>query len=525
MRILVSDPIAKEGIAVLEAQADVDVRPGLRPEQLIDVVGGYDALVVRSETKVTAPIVEAAERLRVIGRAGAGVDNIDIEAATRRGIVVVNAPTAVTAAASEHTIALMLALARHVPPANQSLKAGEWQRSRFLGVEVRGKLLGLIGLGNIGAEVAHLAQGLRMEVVGFDPFVAADYASKLGIRLIGLDELLKTADFISVHVPLLPSTRGLIGARELSLVKPTARLINCARGGLVDEHALCVALEEGRLAGAAVDVFAQEPPIGSPLLKCSSVIATPHLGASTEEAQVLAAVEVARQVLAVLAYQPARYAVNMPSIRPETMELLGPYCDLAEKLGQLFAQLSEGQLSAVQVIYNGEIAEYDTAPVKAALVKGLLESVCEEPINIVNAVVLAKARGLHIVEEKSAEPVENYTNLVTLSVPSVGGVRELAGTVVRKRPHIVRINQHWVDVVPSGGYLVFTDHVDRPGVIGKVATLLGAAGINISFVQASRSEQQEDQMMVLGVDEPVDNGLFDQILAISEIRAARVVKL
>ncbi|MBI4321943.1 MAG: phosphoglycerate dehydrogenase [Chloroflexi bacterium] len=525
VRILVSDPIAEEGIAVLQERADVDVRLGLKPEQLLDVIHSYQALVVRSETKVTSPVVDAGENLRVIGRAGVGVDNIDVEAATRRGIVVVNAPTAVTVAASEHTVALMLALARHIPRANESLAAGEWQRSRFVGVEVRGKILGLVGLGNIGTEVARMALGLHMRVVGYDPFVSPEYASKLGVDLLSLEDLLKTADFISVHVPLIPSTRGLIGSRELSLVKPTARLINCARGGLVDEDALRVALDEGRLAGAALDVFALEPPTGSPLLSCPKVIATPHLGASTQEAQITAAVEVARQVLAVLADQPATYAVNAPRIRPETMELLAPYCDLAQKLGQLFAQLSESQVGTVEIIYNGEIAEYDAAPVKAALVKGLLESVCEEPVNLVNALVLAKARGIRIVEGKSTDPVESYTSLVTLRVPSTTGVSELAGTVVRGRPHIVRINRHWVDVVPTGGYLLFTDHYDRPGVIGKVATLLGAAGINISFIQASRSAPQAEQMMILGVDEPIADEVYDQILAVAEIRAARVVKL
>ena len=525
MRVLVSDALSEEGISLLRQGAEVDVRLKMPPAQLLDIIGGYDALVVRSETKVTGAVIEAGTKLRVIGRAGVGVDNIDVETATRRGILVVNAPTAVTAAAAEHTIALMLALARHLPEANNSVKRGEWQRSRFLGVEVRGKALGLVGIGNIGGEVAHLAKGLRMRVLAYDPFVSSEYAARIGIELMPLQELLQTADFVSVHVPLTATTRGMIGANELSLLKPTARIINCARGGIIDEAALLKALDEGNLAGAALDVFVQEPPVDSPLLASPKVVATPHLGASTEEAQVTAAIEVANQVLAALRGDAVKYAVNAPAMQPETLAALGPYIDLAEKLGQLFNQIGTAQLSSIEVVYNGEIAELNTASVKASLVKGILESVCEDPINIVNALLLAKARGVQIVEAKSTEMVENYTNLVTLRVPGAKGVQELSGTVVRGRPHIVRINQHWVDVVPTSGYVLFTEHDDRPGVIGKVATLLGEAGINISYIQASRVNGRGEQMMVLGVDDAISDEVFKQILEINEIRSAKVAKL
>lgn len=525
MRVLVTDKLAEEGVALLRQHFETDVRRGLKPEQLIDLIGGYDGLVVRSETKVTAAVIEAAKQLKVVGRAGVGVDNIDLEAATVRGIVVVNAPTSVTGAAAEHTIGLLLAMARHIPEANQSTKSGEWQRSRYMGVEIRGKTLGLLGLGNIGTQVAQMAQGLRMNVIGYDPYVAPDHAARLGIAMATVEEVLSTADFVSIHVPLLPSTRGLVGRKELRLMKQGARLINCSRGGIVDEDALFEVLEEGWLAGAALDVFAKEPPVGSPLLGHPRVIATPHLGASTEEAQVTAALDVANQVIAVLSGQGARYAVNAPMMRPETMATLGPYVDLADRLGQLFTQLGGAQLGTVEVVYNGEIADYDTLPVKAGLLKGLLQPICEEPVNLVNAVVLARNRGIQVVEEKSTETIENYTNLVTLRVPGSRGVRELAGTVVRNMPHIVRIDHHWVDVVPSGGYLLFTEHLDRPGVIGKVASLLGSAGVNISFIQASRVEPKGDQMMVLGVDDYVDDRVFEDILRIEEIRSAKRVKL
>lgn len=525
VRVLVSDPLAEEGIALLRQGSEVDIRLKMSQSELLDVIGRYDALVVRSETKVNSAVVEAGGNLRVVGRAGVGVDNIDVEAATRRGIVVVNAPAAVTAAAAEHTIALMLALARHIPQANQSVKSGEWQRSRFLGIEVRGKALGLVGIGNIGGEVARLAKGLRMQVHAFDPFVSPEYAARIGIELMPLEELLRAADFISVHVPLTASTRGMIGTKELSLVKPTARIINCARGGIIDEAALVEALEQGKLSGAALDVFSKEPPVGLPLLASSKVVATPHLGASTEEAQVTAAIDIANQVLAALRGQPVKYAVNVPAMPPEALAVVGPYIGLAEKLGQLFNQLGSAQLGAIEVVYNGEIADWNTAPIKASLVKGLLESVQEEPVNLVNSLIFAKDRGLQIVEAKSTETIENYTNLVTLRVPGAKGISELSGTVVRAKPHIVRINGHWVDVVPSGGYLLFTEYADRPGVIGKVAMLLGNAGINISFIQASRIEQYGEQMMVLGVDEPISDEVFKRVLQIDEIRSAKIAEL
>jgi len=525
MKVLITDKLAEEGIGLLSQFCDTEVRLGLKPEQLIDIIGGYDGLVVRSETKVTSAVIDAGKDLKVIGRAGVGVDNIDLEAATKRGIIVVNAPTSVTGAAAEHTIGLLLAMARHIPAANQSTKSGEWQRSRYMGVEIRGKTLGLVGIGNIGSQVAQIAQGLRMNVIAHDPYVSTDHAARLGIKLTTMEEVLSTSDFVSVHVPMLPSTRGLIGRKEFGMMKPGARLINCARGGIVDEEALYEALEEGRLAGAALDVFAKEPPSGSPLLSHPKLIATPHLGASTEEAQVTAAIDVANQVIAVLSGQGAKYAVNAPMMRPETMATLGPYVDLAEKLGQLFTQLGGAQMTSVEVVYNGDIADYDTLPVKAGLLKGLLQPICEEPVNLVNAVVLAKSRGIQVVEEKSTKTIENYTNLVTLRIPESRGVREVAGTVVRNEPHIVRIDQHWVDVVPSGGHLLFTEHLDRPGVIGKVASLLGGAGVNISFMQASRVQPKGDQMMILGVDEYIEDKVFEDVLRVEEIKSAKRVRI
>lgn len=524
VKILVAEPIAEEGIALLRsAPAEVEVGVGLSPRELRQAIGDYDGLVVRSQTRVTAEVIEAGRRLQVIGRAGVGVDNIDMEAATRRGIVVVNAPAGNVVAAAEHTVALMLALARHIPQADADLRAGRWERSAFLGVEIRGKVLGIIGLGKVGAEVARRAQGLEMKVVAHDPFVTADHAQKLGVELWPFEMVLRTADFLTLHTPLTPATRGLIGAKELALMKPTARLINTARGGIVDEEALYAALQEGRLAGAAVDVFSKEPAIGNILLRSPRVIATPHLGASTEEAQMRVALDVAEQVVAVLQGRPVRYAVNLPLL-PEAVGAVWPYLGLVEKLGSLCTQLLEGQLATVEVTYSGDITEYDTGPLKAALIKGLLAPISEEFISLVNAPLVAKTRGLRIVEQKTPDSVENYASLVTVRAATDQGVVEVSGTIVRQEPHIVRIGPYWVDIIPSG-YMLFSRHHDRPGIIGKVGTILGAHDINISFMQVGRLSARGEAVMVLGVDEAVPEELRQQIAAHPGIDNIKLVKL
>ncbi|MBI4506103.1 MAG: phosphoglycerate dehydrogenase [Chloroflexi bacterium] len=523
MRVLVADGIAPEGLELLRASAEVDVRTGRPAAELREILGEYDALVVRSQTQVTEDLLAAGlPRLKVVGRAGIGVDNIDVEAATRYGVLVVNAPAANTISAAEHTIALMLALARHIPQAHVSLKAGKWERGKFLGVEVRGKTLGVVGLGKIGTEVARRAQALEMHVVAYDPFVTADYAAKLEVRRLPLDELLRVSDFVTVHTPLTPTTEGLIGARELVLLKPTARLVNCARGGLIDEVALLDALRAGRLAGAALDVFAEEPPRSNPLLEHPAVIATPHLGASTEEAQVRVAVDVAEQVLAVLRDQPVRYAVNLP-MRAEAAGVLWPYLALAEKLGGLCVQLIEGQLSSVEVSYSGEIAEHDTSPLKAAVIKGLLEPITEEHINIVNAQLVAKSRRLHITEQKRTDGANGHTSMVGVRAEATGGVVEVAGTIVRGEPHILRIGEYWVDVVPQG-YALLSRHRDRPGVIGRVGTLLGQHDINISYMQVGRLAPRGQALMVLGIDEPVSDELRQQILGFPDMQYVKLVR-
>jgi len=524
MRVLVADPIAPEGIEILKKHAEVDVKTGLKPEELISIIGEYEGLMVRSETKVTAKVIEAGKKLQVIARAGVGIDNIDVEAATQRGIVVVNAPTANTMAAAEHSIALMLALARHIPQAHDSLKSGAWKRQNFVGVEVRNKTLGIVGLGNVGSEVARRVQGFQMRVLGYDPYVSPEHARNLRVELVPLEQIIREADFITLHLPLTPQSKNMIGAKELSIMKPTVRIINCARGGLIDEEALDQALRDGKVAGAALDVFAQEPPKDSPLLKNEKVIVTPHLGASTQEAQANVAIDAAEQIISVLNGQPVRYAVNAPLISAEMMPILAPYVRVATAVGRMIAQLGEGQMSSIDIGYEGEISKYDLTAVKAAVIGGLLQEISEERINVVNANLVAKRRGLRVTEHKDSA-CENYTSLITVAVTTSAGVATCAGTVMRGELHIVRVNDYWIDIVPKGGFFLFSDHRDRPGIIGAVGNVTGSSDINVSSMQLARLKPRGQALMVLELDEPLNEAQIKQILAIPDIFTAKLVEL
>jgi len=525
MKVLVTEPLADEGLDILKKHLHLDIRLGLTPDELLSLIGEYEGLMVRSETKVTRQVIEAGRKLQVIARAGVGVDNIDLDAATQKGIVVVNAPAANTVSAAEHAIALMFALARHVPQAHSHLRGGQWLRKNFVGVELRDKTLGVVGLGNVGSEVARRAHGLQMKIIAHDPFVSPEYAHNLGAELVSLEEILRQSDFISLHVPMTPQARGFIGDKELSLVKPTARIINCARGGLIDEQALARALDQGKLAGAALDVFSQEPPPpDNPLLHNDRVIVTPHLGASTEEAQVSVSVDAAQQVLAVLNGQPARYAVNAPLIPAETLTLLGPFFYVATTVARMAAQLAEGQATSIDIAYQGEIATHDITALKATVIGGLLEGISEERINIVNANIIAQRRGLKVTEHKDTA-CENYSSLLTVSVTTSAGVTTVAATVLRNEVHIVRVGDYWIDVVPKGGYLLFSDHLDRPGLIGSVGMVTGNAGINISSMQVGRLKARGQALMVLELDEPLGEEQIQELLSVPDVYTAKVVKL
>ncbi len=525
MKVLVTDSVSEEGIAVLRDCAQVDVKSKLTPEELISIIGDYEALMVRSQTKVTAEIIEAGKKLQVIARAGVGIDNVDIEAATRCGILVVNAPTGNTVSAAEHAVALMLALARNIPQANAVLRTGVWRRSDFMGTELRGKTLGIIGLGNVGSEVAKRAQGFEMKLLGSDPLVSVEYAKNLQVELVDLKRLLRESDFVSLHLPLTAQTRGLLGAKELALVKPSVRIINCARGGLIDEKALVKAIREKRVAGAAIDVFEKEPVTESILFGEDNIIVTPHLGASTAEAQILAARDVAEQIVDVFAGKPARAAVNVPYIPSETLAALAPFIELAPMVCKLVYRLAEGQAASIRIRYEGDIANYDTNALKAAVLGGLLEGISEERVNLVNCNLVAARRGLTVVEEKEAT-CENYASLLTVEMATSTGIFTVAGTVMHGESHIVRVNDYWLDIVPTpGSYFLFSDHRDRPGFIGAVGKITGDADINISSMHLGRLKPRGQALLVLTLDEPLPEERQQQILAIPDVYTVKLVEL
>jgi len=519
-RILVGDKLAEDGLARLRQVADVEVRLKLKEAELVAAIGDFDALVVRSETKVTAPVLEAGTRLRVVGRAGVGIDNIDVEAATGHGIMVVNAPRGNIVAAAEHTIALLFAIARNIPQADASVRRGEWERSRYTGTEVRGKLLGIVGLGNIGSEVAKRAQGLEMDVIAFDPAVPNDRAEQFNVDLVSLDDLFRRADFITVHAPLVEGTRNLINEVVLSLAKPTARLINAARGGIVDEAALHAALKEGRLAGAAADVFLQEPLGPSPLLELDNFVATPHIAASTSEAQTSVAFDVAEEVLAVLRGELPRYAVNAPALPPEELAYLRPYAQLAERLAGLHLQLQGGRTARLEIECQGELAERDTGLITAAAVKGLMQPFAEGRINPVNARLVAANRGLELGERRNPKTGAGYPNAVILRVDG----HELRGTVLLGEPRVVAIGAFRVDLVPEGRFLV-SRHEDQPGVVGRIGTILGQSDVNIASMQLGRNAPRGQAMMLLAVDEPVGPEVLEQLREVPGIGDLRYVEL
>lgn len=524
-KVLVTDSISEEGINILRKEAQVDVKVGLKPEEIIAVIGEYDALMVRSQTRVTADIIEAGKKLQVIARAGVGIDNVDVNAATHCGVVVVNAPTGNTVSAAEHTVALMLALARNIPQANTVLKTGTWKRDKFMGTELRGKTLGIIGLGNVGSEVARRAQGFEMKLIGIDPLISEEFAQKIGVTLVDMNQLLRESDFVTLHIPLTAQTRGLIGEKELSLMKPTARIINCARGGLIDEPALVKAITDKKLAGAAVDVFEKEPCTESILFGVENIIVTPHLGASTAEAQVIAARDVAEQIADIFRGQPARSAINVPYVTAETLATLSPFIKLARMLCKLVYKLAEGQAKTIRIRYEGDIANYDTNPIKATVLGSLLEGVSEERVNIVNANVIAARRGLTITEEKEAT-CANYASLLTVEITTTSGKYTVAGTIINNELHIVRVNQYWLDVVPtSGSFFLFSEHKDRPGLIGAVGKITGDANVNISFMHLGRLEKRGQALLVLTMDEPLPEKRQQQILDLPDVYSVKLVEL
>ena len=509
--ILAADGIANEGIDLLKKNFDVEVRDKISHDELLEIIPQFDALIVRSASKVTSDVLERAARLKIIGRAGVGVDNIDVESATERGIIVINSPDGNTIAATEHTFAMMLAVSRNIPQANASMHGGAWDRKKFVGVELRNKVLGIIGLGKIGAGVAKRAQSFDMSVVAYDPFVSEERAKNLGVKLVDLDALFKTADFITVHMPLTNKTRNMIALEQMKLMKPTVRLINCARGGIINEHDLATALTEKLVAGAAIDVFENEPLAeDSPLRSVPNIILTPHLGASTVEAQIGVSVDVARGIIDALNNRPVATAVNLPHIPAHILEKIAPYLDLAERLGRTIIGMSKEPISSVQVNVKGKIADMNPSLISTAVLKGIL-SAALDGVNLVNANILAAERGIHLSEIKSTV-ARDFANLVTVSAN--GNI--VTGTLFGNEGRIVEINGFRVDVDPHARILI-CPHINRPGVIGMVGTLLAKHAINISGMNVGKTAIEGTSLMVLTVDNPMPQHVLDEMKTLDPI--------
>jgi D-3-phosphoglycerate dehydrogenase / 2-oxoglutarate reductase len=527
VKVLITEALAESGVELLSREFEVDVLLGLSPEELLERIGEYDGLVIRSATKVTAEVIERAENLKAIGRAGIGVDNIDIEAATKRGIIVANAPESNTIAAGEHTLGLMLAAARHIPAADNTLRAGEWQRSKFKGVEVADKTLGLVGLGNVGRVVARGAVGMRMRVLAYDPYVSDDRMRDMNVaRAESVDEVLERSDFVSLHVPRTPQTAGMIDEVALEKMKPDAYLINVARGGIVDETALYNALKEGLIAGAALDVFQEEPTTDSPLFTLPNVVITPHLGASTVEAQDRAGVTAAEQVATALRGLVPLNALNAPVPEGEGAEFVAQFAELCETMGRVLYQLTDRPGTYLKIEYQGEVAAYDTRLLDVSAMKGLLARMEFEPLNFVNTPALARERGLRVETARISESAD-YTSLVTLRLASEGsGESVVSGTLVgpRMQPRIVDAFGFTMDIVPQK-HTLFIRNEDQPGMIGKIGTILGEHGINIGNMAVGRDAPGQPAAMAITVDEPVPDELLKTLRETPGFTDARTVSL
>lgn len=526
MKVLVTDPISQQGIEILKKGGlAVDVKTKLSPEVLLREIGEYDGLIIRSGTQVTSEVIDAANKLKVIGRAGSGLDNVDLTAATKRGIAVMNTPGGNTITTAELTMAMIASLARLIPQANASVKAGKWGKGRFMGMELYNKTLGIIGVGQIGSYVARMAQGWMMNVIGYDPYLLPENAAKMGVELVQLPELHRRADIISIHVPLTSETRGLINADAIRQMKNGVRIVNCARGGIVDEVALYEALKSGKVAGAACDVFEKEPvDPKNPLLSLENFICTPHIGAATTEAQENVALAVAEQVVDFLVRGIVRNAVNIPSVSAELLPKIQPYLVLAEKLGSFQAQRYEGALESVVIEYRGEVTALSTAPITIAALKGLLTPILEEPVNYVNAPIIAKERGIEVKEVKSND-AGDFASQVLLRVKAGNKEGTVAGILYnRKEPRIVEIDSLEMEVIPEGYMLMLTNN-DQPGVIGNLGSLLGDHQINISRLQLGREKPGGQAISVFGIDTAASQDLLAKIKKLPNILSVRQIKL
>lgn len=524
-KVLVTDPLSDQGIRKLIEATDVEVvkKVGLSEAQLIEEIPPYHALLVRSQTQVTESVLHAAKNLKVIGRAGVGVDNIDVPAATQRGIIVLNAPDGNTISTAEHTFAMLMALARNIPQAYRSIVGGEWNRKAFVGVELHNKTLGIVGMGRIGSEVAKRAKVFGMNVLGYDPFLTAERAKRIGVVKVEIPDLIKESDFITVHTPLIKETRHLISTEQFANMKDGVRILNCARGGIIDEEALLEALNSGKVAGAALDVFEVEPPTEHPLIGHPRVVTTPHLGASTVEAQENVAIDVSEEVLHVLRGQTFKNAVNLPSIPPELQEQIEPYQVLAEQLGKFVVQMTRDAVEKIIVSYAGALNEFDTSPLTRMILKGALSCFVTD-VNYVNVMALAKERGLEVTEERSSAS-RAFTNLITVQIQAAEQQRSVAGTLVNGfGARIVKIDDYSIDLQPED-HLLYVKHLDRPGAIGRVGTILGNHDINIAAMQVGRRDIGGRAIMILSVDKPVSTDILKALSDLEEIQSVTEIDL
>ncbi len=525
MKVLVSDNISPKGVEILKkAGLAVDIKTGMKPDEIKACIGEYSGLIIRSATRVTSDVIDEATNLKVIGRAGSGLDNVDKIAASKKGIVVMNTPGGNTITTAEHTVALLFSVARLIPQANSSMKAGRWEKKKFMGVELFNKTLGIVGLGNIGGQVAKKAQGLEMNVIAYDPFLSEDRARATGIRKVSLDELFAESDFITIHTPMTPETKGMINAKTISKMKNGVRIINCARGGIINEHDLYEAIKSGKVAGAALDVFEKEPPENNPLLTLENVISTPHLGASTEEAQENVAIAVAEQVADYLVHGIIRNAVNFPSIPSDQLPRLQPYLNLAEKLGGFSSQIFEGGVTEITVECRGDASEITSAPVTIAAIKGYLTPILLETVNFVNAPFIAKERGIEVKEIRSKDSGD-YQSMIALRIKAKERESYVAGTLFSKKdPRIILIDNFKVEIVPEGELLLMYNN-DRPGVIGNIGSLLGKNNINIARMHFGRETAGGMAISVVSIDSSPSGEVIEQIKGLPNILSVKHISL
>ncbi len=526
MKVLVSDPLSEVGVKIFQETPgiDVDVNTGLAPEELKAIIGQYDGLVIRSATKVTSEIIDAAGNLKVIGRAGIGLDNVDIPAASKRGMVVMNTPEGNTITTAEHTIAMMFALSRNIPQATASLKEGKWEKKKLKGQELFNKTLGLIGVGHIGRIVADRAKGMKMKVIVYDPYIKPDAIEKLDLEPVSFDELLRRADYITVHTPKTDETANIINKETLAKLKKGAMVINCARGGIINENDVCEALKSGHLGGAAFDVFSTEPPGKTELMDIPNFICTPHLGASTTEAQDNVAQDVAEQIVAYLLNGTIKNAVNVPSASAELMATLRPYVTLVERMGAFQAQLAESAILEVQIDYSGTVTEYDPAPMTTAALKGLLTPILKDDVNFINAPHIAAERGIKVIESKS-NTSQDFASMVKLTVKTLEGKNIISGTIFGKKlPRILRINDFYLEAIPEGHNL-FIHNMDKPGAIGRIATILGKNNINISHMKVGEERKNKKNVILLTTSDIVTHDILEELRGLEDVFSARRIEL